>query len=237
MLGASTSAVVPGRAGAPRDDFLAALGSRLAGELAATGTRRTFARGHAIFHQGQPPDRVLVLLSGRVKVTTTTSAGREVVLAFRRPGDLIGELAVLAHTPRSATVSAVEPVEALSIRPEAFHAFVAAHPEVALLLIEMLSRRLRDSDAKRIEFSTFTTIQRVAARLLEFAERFGAEDATGIRIALPITQEELAGATGSSLESVGRALQTMRSLKCVETRRREIRILEPRALQDLLAVD
>ena len=131
---------------------------------------------------------------------------------------------------------ALEPVEALCVPTDRFRAFLVAHPDVALLLLEMLSRRLRESDAKRIEFSSYATLQRVAARLLEFAERFGDEDSEAIRIGLPLSQEELAGATGSSVESVGRALQTMRSLKCVETRRREIRILDIKALEDLLSV-
>jgi CRP/FNR family cyclic AMP-dependent transcriptional regulator len=54
-----------------------------------------------------------------------------------------------------------------------------------------------------------------------------------VRIELPLSQEELAGATGASIESVGRALQTMRSLKCIETRRREIRILDRESLEAL----
>jgi CRP-like cAMP-binding protein len=74
----------------------------------------------------------------------------------------------------------------------------------------------------------------VASRLLEFSDRFGLEEEDGrIRISLPITQEELAGATGASIESVGRALQTMRSLGYVETGRREILLLDRDALAGL----
>src|SRR6185369_16209679 len=98
---------------------------------------------------------------------------------------------------------------------------------------QMLSRRLREADAQRIEFSTFTTMGRVAARLLELSDRFGREENGRIHISLPITQEELAGSTGSSLESVGRALQTMRSLKCIETRRRDIQVLNRQTLEAL----
>jgi CRP-like cAMP-binding protein len=84
-----------------------------------------------------------------------------------------------------------------------------------------------------VEWAASTAIERVAARLLEFSERFGREDDDGIRIALPLTQEELAGATGASLESVARALHQLRELRCVETRRREIRILDRPALEAL----
>jgi CRP/FNR family transcriptional regulator, cyclic AMP receptor protein len=215
-------------------DFWSALGEPAAAELAGLAAMRTFARGQALFHEGQLADRVLILRAGRVKVTATTSNGREVVLAFRGPGELLGEQAAFDGLPRSATISAVERVEALSLSAEAFRSFLAAHPSVSLTLLGMLSRRLRDADAKRIEFTAFTTIERVAARLLELSERFGLQEEGGsLRIELPLSQEELAGATGASIESVGRALQTMRSLKCIETRRREIRVLDREALEAL----
>jgi CRP/FNR family cyclic AMP-dependent transcriptional regulator len=227
--GVAAATVTPPRA----DDFWSTLPPTDAAALYARGRLRTFARGRALCHQGQVPDCVMVIRSGRVKVCTTTSAGREVILAFRGPGELIGEQAALDQSPRSATIVAVEPVEALSLAPEEFRSFLAAYPGAALVLLRMLSLRLRDADGKRVELSTFTTIGRVASRLLEFSERFGDREDGAIRISLPLSQEELAGSTGSSLESVGRALQTMRSLKCIETRRREIRVLDLEALEAL----
>jgi CRP-like cAMP-binding protein len=221
------------RSEVPSADFWSALGPDLAAEFAATGVVRRFKGGQALFHEGQVADRVLMIRAGRVKVIATTSSGREVVLAFRGPGELIGEQGALDGVPRAATVCAVEPVEALSITVRGFRSFLAAHPDASLTLMGMLSLRLRDADAKRIEFSAFTTIERVATRLLELAERFGLEEGGSIRIELPLTQDELAGATGASIESVGRALQTLRSLKCIETRRREIRILDREALDAL----
>jgi CRP-like cAMP-binding protein len=155
------------------------------------------------------------------------------VLAFRGPGELVGEQSAIDGEPRSASIVAVEEVEALVLTHQGFLAFLADHPPAALALLRILSRRLREADEKRIEFSTFTTIGRVAARLLELADRYGHEEDGMVRIALPLSQEELAGATGSSLESVGRALQTMRSLKCVETRRREIWVRDRQALEAL----
>jgi CRP-like cAMP-binding protein len=222
--------------GTEKHDFLSSLGPDHVAALKALAVVRAFERGHTLFHEGQAADRVLILRAGVVKVTSTTSTGREVVLAFRGAGELVGDLAALDGEPRSATIRAVESGDALTLTAQAFRGFLEAHPAVTLIVLRMLGRRLRDADAKRIEFSTYTTIERVAARLIEFSERFGLEDASGaVRITLPLTQEELAGATGASLESVGRALQTMRALKCIETRRREIRIIDPQTLLTLRA--
>jgi CRP/FNR family cyclic AMP-dependent transcriptional regulator len=216
------------------EDFWGALTPEAAAALTSVGQVRTYVRGRALLLEGQVADSVLLLRKGRVKVTSSTSTGREVILAFRGPGEMVGEQSALDEEPRSATIVAVERVEALCLSARQFRSFLAAHPTAALTLLQMLSRRLRDADAKRIEFSTFTTIERVAGRLLELSERFGHQEEDGaIRIALPLSQHELAGATGASVESVGRALHTMRSLKCIETRRREIRVLDLEALEAL----
>jgi CRP-like cAMP-binding protein len=215
-------------------DFLSSLRPDDVAELNALGKVRIFERGHTLFHENQLPDRVLVVRKGVIKVTATTPTGREVVLAFCGVGELVGELAALDGKPRSAAVCVVEQVEALTLTTEAFLTFVGTRPDVAIVLLRMLGRRLREADAMRIEFSSYTTIERIAARLIEFSARFGLEDASGaVRISLPLSQEELAGAAGASIESVGRALQTMRSLKCIETRRREIVIVDPQRLETL----
>ncbi len=215
------------------DDFPSALDDAAASALRERGQAVTYARGRTVFHEGQVPDRVLLLRAGVVKVGLVTRTGREVVLAFRGPGELVGEQSAIDGEPRSATIAAVEPVEALAFSQAAFRRFLLDHPEAALALLAILSRRLREADARRAEFSSLPTLGRVAARLMEFSDRFGLEEAGRIRISLPITQEELAGATGSSLESVGRALQTMRSLGYIETGRRELQVLDRDGLAGL----
>jgi CRP/FNR family cyclic AMP-dependent transcriptional regulator len=185
-------------------------------------------------HQEQVPHSVLLLRSGRVKVSSLTVTGGESVLAFRGPGDLVGELSALDAEPRSATVVAVDCVEALVVADQEFRAFLAERPAAAMALLRVLAWRLRDSDAKRIQFAAYTTASRVAARLLELCERFGSREGQAIRIVLPLSQEELAGWAGASLEAVGRALRTMRSLGWIETRRREIRVLDLEALRGLV---
>jgi CRP-like cAMP-binding protein len=214
------------------DDFWSALDAPSATALAAGASRCSYPRGRALVHEGQVPDRVFVLRSGCAKVTSLTASGREVVLAFRGPGALLGEQSALDGAPRSATIVAIQPVEALVLSHRAFVAFLLEHPTAHLVVTQMLARRLRESDARVME-TPATTISRVAARLLELSQRFGSDDGDGIRISLPLSQEEIAGATGSSLESVGRALQSMRTLRCIETRRREIRVLDAERLAAL----
>ncbi len=215
------------------DDFWSALDSTAADALRKRGQHCSYARGRMLFHEGQVPDRVLLLHSGCVKVSRVTFGGREVVLAFRGAGELVGEQSALDGEPRSATIMAVEPVEAHVLTHVSFRAFLLEHPAASVALLAILSRRLREADARRAEFSALPAMGRVAARLIELSDRYGHEENGTIRISLPISQEELAGWTGASIESVGRALQTMRSLKYIETGRREIRVLDRHALAAL----
>ncbi len=210
--------------------FLGALSAPECDALEERASRRRHTRGAALFREHEDSDSVVVVLSGRVKVSTVTD-GREVVLAFRGPGDLVGELSAIERRPRSATVTAVEPVEALTLAASEFRAFLHAHPRVALLLLEMLSRRLRDADRKRVEFAAHDTVGRVSARLVELAEAHGRPVGAGVEITLPLSQEELAGWTGASREAVGKALQLMRGLGWVATQRRRITVLDLEALR------
>jgi CRP/FNR family cyclic AMP-dependent transcriptional regulator len=228
--GSSSSGPSGGAGDAPAGGFWSQLQPDDANALLARGVVRIFTRGQALCYEGQVPDRVLILRSGTVKVTSTTAEGREVVLAFRSPGDIVGELTALDDRPRAATVVAVDRVQALTLTSHDFRDFLQQHSSVCVALLRLLSLRLRDADAKRIDFARFDTMGRLAVRLIELSERFGQQEGEAIRIALPLSQEELAGLTGASLKSVTRALEEMRSLNWIETGRREIRILDPAAL-------
>lgn len=212
----------------PPPTFWDALDPGDARELAALCGPRRFERGELPIYESQVPGDVLFLRSGRVKIRLV-SGRHEAVLAFRGPGDIVGELAAVDDQPRSATVCAVTPVEARALPAAAFRAFLLSHPKAALVLLALLSGRLRDADAKRIEFMRDTVDQRAAARLLEFGARFGSDE--GGRTVVPITEEELAGAVFASVRQVQRTLKVMRSLGYIETDRRgDIRILDAAAI-------
>ena len=199
--------------------------------LTAWGQARRFRRGAMLFHEGEDAEHVLIVRSGRVKVSSFTADGREVVLAVRGPGELLGELSAIDGEPRSASASALEQVDVLSVPAEDFRAFLEMRPRVTVSLMQMLSRKLRDADRKRIEFGAHDTVGRVCHRLVELAERFGEASARGLRITLPLSQQELAGWTGASREAVSKALHLLRSRGYIETARRGITVLDMSALR------
>ena len=154
--------------------FLDALTEAEADDLHSVGRRRRYGANVTLFHEGDEPGPVIVLFSGRAKVASVSSAGREVIVAVRGPGDLLGELSAIDGEPRSATVTTLEAVEALLVPGSAFAAFLERGPRVALVILRMVAGRLRYADAQQADFATHDVVGRVAHRLVELSERFGA---------------------------------------------------------------
>jgi CRP-like cAMP-binding protein len=195
------------------------------------GVRRRFRRGEALFSAGDISDRVLLIERGWLKITHSSPDGRESVLGLRGPGEVVGELSTLDGSPRSATAVAVDDVEAIVVPGRDFERALDQHGDATRALLRILAGRLRDADRKRIEFSTLGTLGRVASRLLELAERFGEETPDGLRVELPLSQEELAAWCGSSREATVKALRQLRELGCVTTGRRSVTIHDRDALR------
>ena len=189
-----------------------------------------FEAGERLMQEGEAGDSVAAILSGRVKISHTSPDGRETVLDLRGPGELVGELSAIDGAPRSSSVTAIEPVEALLVSGRDFR-LLLDRPGLAGELLVRLSRRFRDADRKRIEFGASDTVGRAAARLVELAERYGEADGDGLVIDMPLTQEELAGWTGASRAGMAAALRTLRKLGWIETGRRRVRVRDLEALR------
>jgi CRP/FNR family cyclic AMP-dependent transcriptional regulator len=211
--------------------FLAALDACEVAEFTGRCRRLRFARGTSITNEGEVSRRVLSLLSGRVKVSSFTDDGREIVLNISGAGDLLGEVSALDGRPCSATVSAMEAVEALVLTSGDFIEFLDRHPRTSRLLLRSVISRLREADRKRVEFGVHDTEARVARRLVEMAEAHGDKVEGGIRITLPLSQQELAGWTCASREAVSKALHNLRARHMVDTHRRGVTILDLKQLR------
>src|SRR5262245_21871187 len=104
--------------------FLAMLAAGDRDQLLSLGGVRKFSRGEHLMHQGEPGDRVLIVLRGHVKAAFFDGHGRETVLSFRGPGDVLGELSFSHDEPRSSSVIAIEPVEAQALAASQFRAYL-----------------------------------------------------------------------------------------------------------------
>jgi CRP-like cAMP-binding protein len=202
--------------------FVGALDEQARAAFEALGHVRRFRNGAAVFTEGDRGNDVAVVVAGRLKILCTTESGGEVALAIRQPGDLVGELAAIDSpgTPRIASAVALGPTTVRLIRAVEFTDFLIAHPTSGLVLLRMLTSRMRAAERRRVEYGSIDATRRLGRLLVELAE---APDARGgATIGAGLSQSELASLIGASRESVARGFTRLRQLGLVETSRRSV---------------
>jgi CRP/FNR family transcriptional regulator, cyclic AMP receptor protein len=192
--------------------------------LEQRGRHRSYARGQVLFFEGDPGGSVIALRSGRVKVSVQTLPGRELLLAVKGPGELIGEMSALDGRPRSATATAMEAVQALVVSASVFQEFLKAHPRVALRLLQTLASELRNTDELIADRDAGDTVTRTARRLVHLAIRYGEHNGGNTRVGLALTHADLASWIGVSREATSRALSQLRLAGYITTERRFITV-------------
>jgi CRP-like cAMP-binding protein len=213
--------------------FLEALDDAARADLSSRGRVRHYDTGAPLFLEGDMGASVVIVRTGHVKVYATSAEGHERVLAIRGPGEVLGDLSAVDGQPRSASGVALGPVEAHVIPAADFRTFLAETAGAAFALLQVTMGRVRDSDRLRIEFGAVDACGRVAIRLVELAETVGEPVAGGVRLTLPLTQDDLAGWISASREAVARALASLRKRGLITTARREITILDLAGLRDV----
>lgn len=209
-------------------DFLDGLDPSALEALRSAGRRRRFPAGAMIFLEGEPGGSVLLLLEGRVKAFATTVEGRELILSLRGPGELIGEIAALgpADSIRTASVQALEPVVAQVLTVADFERFLEDHPKAAVALLRLVLARLEEAVHMRVEYGAHDVVGRLARRLCELADAHGEQVEDGVRVAVGLSQDELASWVVASRESVAKVLGRFRRQGTIRTDRKSIVILD-----------
>lgn len=180
-------------------------------ELAQVGNLaqvRRYAARQDVVRQGDDSGDLFAVLSGRLKVTWNDAEGGEVLLSILESGDVFGEIALLDDRPRSATVTAMDSCELLVVERSGFRTLLASVPTLALNLLLVMSRRLRDLSDRTQSMSLLNVESRLAKAILQLAERFGKEERGGeILLTLKLSQQELANMVGATREFVNRQLR------------------------------
>lgn len=201
----------------------------LAAVQAAAATTHMDAGG-AFFVQGDPATRFYILGTGRVRLTQVTPEGQQVVVRFITPGEGFGIVAVLAGGTYPLTAEAVESADAYGWDGEAFKALMADHPELSNRSLAVVARRVHEFQDRNRELATERVERRIARALLRLANQSGVRQAGGVRIDLPLTRQDVAELTGTTVFTVSRVLSSWESAGIVDTGRKRIVISQPHAL-------
>ncbi len=184
-----------------------------------------FGAGELIFARGDEGRGLLAVVSGTVKISVVSPEGREIVLSLMQPGDIFGEMALLDGLPRSADATAVTSLKMLSLDRREFLPLLRAKPDLALGLVEMLSRRLRKT-SEQVEDVVFRGL---GSRLARVLLRMGGETPGAVVTA---TQKQLGDMIGMSRESTNKQLRAWEKRGWVRLGRGTVTIRDPDALDD-----
>ena len=201
-------------------------------QLAARAQRRRYAVGEVIFRVGSPGDIMMAVVTGTVRIVATSPQGKEIVLGDLKAGEVFGEIALLDGGERSADAVALTKCELLALERRDLMAALQRNPEACLRLLEVVCRRLRETDERITEIAFFELPVRLAKVLLRTAVQPGATARTASpKVAL--SQRELGNMIGGTRESVNRCLRDWQRRGIIRLAKGWIILEDPPALTEL----
>ena len=226
---------------APTDDLLRkiSLFRRIApadrARIAEVAHLKRYAQGEVIFREGDPGDTFLTIVEGRVKVFKATPAGKEVILEIFGAGDPLGAVAVYEGAPFFASAQAIEDTQLLRIEQPAFFRLLEQDPAMVRGLLSGLTIRLAELTRRLAEVSGARVEARFARLFLKLSEQIGKAERGGSFIAMPLSRQELADLTGTTIETAIRIMSRWQKENVLLTEKDGFVIIDPAALDEASA--
>lgn len=188
--------------------FLGALPDDALNAIVKFGHIKHYRKGQTIFDNGDPGDYMLIILSGRIKISNIGAEAREIILNLLSAGDLIGEIAVLSGGERTAAAVALEDTQTFQLFRRDLMPVLMAHPEALVEIVAILCDKLRNTSA--IIEDTHSSMQgRLAAALWRLAQQHGHQTKDGILIGFELNQRDLGNYASLSRENISRQLASL----------------------------
>jgi CRP/FNR family transcriptional regulator, cyclic AMP receptor protein len=200
--------------------------------LLRQSSTRSLSKNRVLFRTGDEGRSAVLILQGYVKLSTTASNGREVVLEIAGPGSIFGELAVLNGSPRQADATTLTSCRVMAIDGGLFRRSLAATPEAMFAAIRLLSDRLSAITARELDAVSLPAPVRLAKALLYLAKQHSCRVEDGVQLCFRLSQRELGAMTGLIRESINKHLKAWRAAGWVELSGGNVTLRDVSALQD-----
>ena len=201
--------------------------------LARIAQAKDYVRGDIIFREGEPSDFFSTVVTGRVKVFKMTPAGKDVILEIFGPGDPFGAVAAYEGRPFPATAEALDETTCLLVPRQEFFTLLERHPSLVRGLLLSLTHRLVELTNRMAELTGGRVEPRFARLFLKMAVDMGVESPAGVMIPMPLSRQELADLTGTTIETAIRIMSRWGKQDIVRTEKDGFRILDRKALEIL----
>ncbi|MBV0892360.1 Crp/Fnr family transcriptional regulator [Paracoccus sp. Z118] len=195
-------------------------------------TRRVPA-GEAVFEQGAPARSFYLLISGRLKVSQVTADGQQVMVRVVHPGDLFGFARALSREDYPGTARAAVESVVIGWPMTDWDAVVETNPRLAVNAMQTIGQRLDEAHTRLREMSTQEVERRVAHTVLRLTEKAGRAEDGGTRIDFPISRQDIAEMTGTTLHTVSRILSSWEGQGHVKGGRQRLTVLDAEALRQI----
>ena len=190
--------------------------------------------GREIFAKGSPGQCLMAVLRGRVKISSLSDDGKEVVFTIVNAGDIFGEMAVLDGEERSADATAMTDCELLVLSRRDLLPVLESRADLCMILLKVLCRRLRQT-SEQVEDVMFRHLEsRVAKALLQLVESVGLRALHSPSVELHVSQRELGSMAGGSRESVNKILQNWHRRGLIDLSKGSIIIRDVEAIERLI---
>ncbi|WEJ72196.1 Crp/Fnr family transcriptional regulator [Pseudomonas sp. PSE14] len=189
--------------------------------------------GATVFEQGAPAQAFYLLVHGRLKATQLTGDGQRVLVRMVNPGDLFGFARALGRPDYPATACATLDSLALAWPTSQWEPLLARHPGFALNTVQAIGERLQEAHVRFCELATEEVERRVAHAVLRLIQHSGFPEADGIRIDFPVTRQDIAEMTGTTLHTVSRILSAWEDRGLVRGGRQKLLVCAPQQLMQI----
>jgi CRP-like cAMP-binding protein len=201
--------------------------------LAGIAVSRTYEKGDVIFAEGDAPAYVHTITSGRVKVVKRMPSGKEVILEIMGPGDPVGAVVAYEGRPYPATAVALERTEGLLLPRSELFAMLERHPSVVRGFLSGMARRIVELTQRIAEVAGGRVETRFAILFLKLSENLGRPEGGAVFIPLPLSRQELADLTGTTLETSIRVMSRWGKERVVLTGEGGFRVEDKETLERL----
>jgi len=188
------------------------------------------ASGEFFFNEGDPARRFLVLTRGHVKLIQLSPDGHQVVLRIIGPGEAFGSAGAFGEAVYPNAAQSAEAAEALTWPSASIRRLIEEEPVIALNAVEFVSGRLHDLQRRYRQMMTERVELRVARAILRLVHEAGRRAEGGVEVDFPISRQDIAELTGTTLYTVSRLLSSWESLGIVRCGRQKIALVKPDAL-------
>ncbi len=213
--------------------FFAGLSERDWEKVVDLFSERQYQRDDYIFLEGEAPEAMFIVKLGKVKVVRHSTDGKDVVLRVCGPGQFLGTVAVFDGGGYPGTAQVIEECSALVIARNDCLTLVNRYPVFALAVIANLGSRLRSSAEQIRSLAVERVEQRIARVLLKLAESAGSDAPEGRVIEMPLTRQDVADMTGTTVETAIRVMSKFRRNELIKTRRGKVVLVDVSALQEI----